>query len=333
MPLGPLARIAFAALLLWPASAQNPLPPLSGVAELPSTEAAQPPRTYAVNQAHPQASDDNPGTEAKPFKTIGNEDCVVRNCLIANNEGAGIFYEISYGLRVEDNVIVGNGFDSGAGAWGANGGVSLSSSPHCVVERNLIVGNREGFQFREQIRSTTRIDESKDRRQAIWNHDSIIRNNTLAYNQDAQIAGWFDVQDLRYWPTSMRKEMTVLFAASGAEPRDDIAAPYKAKGAEGAPGDLSLEQLNLAIENNLYAVSEGQKLVQWGCKWRPHKEYVNIEGVQRELAFEKAGRVESVVFKNVLAFDLRVAPDSPALKMGCYPKGDVPDAKLGVIQK
>jgi len=40
---------------------------------------------------------------------IGNEDCTVRNCLIAFNEDAGIFYEISYGLHAHDNVIVGNG--------------------------------------------------------------------------------------------------------------------------------------------------------------------------------------------------------------------------------
>ena len=30
---------------------------------------------------------------------IGNEKCVVRNCLIADNEDAGIFYEISFGLH------------------------------------------------------------------------------------------------------------------------------------------------------------------------------------------------------------------------------------------
>ena len=49
---------------------------------------------------------------------IGDENATVRNCLIADNEDAGIFYEISYGLNAHDNVIVGNGFASTAGRMG-----------------------------------------------------------------------------------------------------------------------------------------------------------------------------------------------------------------------
>ena len=78
---------------------------------------------------------------------IGNEDCVVRNCLIADNEDGGIFYEISYGLHAHDNVIVGNGFAATPGAWGGACGIALSSSPNCVIERNLLVGNKGGLQF------------------------------------------------------------------------------------------------------------------------------------------------------------------------------------------
>ncbi|MBU0608843.1 MAG: right-handed parallel beta-helix repeat-containing protein, partial [Armatimonadetes bacterium] len=71
---------------------------------------------------------------------IGNEYCTVRNCLIADNEDAGIFYEISYGLHAHDNVIIGNGFAVNPGAWGAQAAISLSSSPGCVIERNLMIG-------------------------------------------------------------------------------------------------------------------------------------------------------------------------------------------------
>lgn len=90
---------------------------------------------------------------------IGNEACEVRNCLIMGNEDAGIFYEISYGLYAHDNVIIGNGFADSIGAWGAQAGICLSSSPDCVIERNLLVGNREGFDFREQGRTTWRISK------------------------------------------------------------------------------------------------------------------------------------------------------------------------------
>ena len=117
---------------------------------------------------------------------IGNEACEVRNCLIANNDNAGIFYEISYGLKTHDNVIVGNGFAFTPGAWGANAGISLSSSPRCVIERNLLVGNLEGFNFREQTRTTPRLDGPQE---PVWNADQIIRHNVLAYNQAAQVWG------------------------------------------------------------------------------------------------------------------------------------------------
>ena len=102
---------------------------------------------------------------------IGNENCTVRNCLIADNEDAGIFYEISYGLHAHDNVIVGNGLADTSSAWGANAGISISSSPNCLIERNLLIGNKEGFSFREQNRSTPRIDGKKS--VPIWNHDNI----------------------------------------------------------------------------------------------------------------------------------------------------------------
>ena len=77
---------------------------------------------------------------------IGNEDCEVANCLIANNENAGIFYEISYGLHAHDNVIVGNGLAFSPRSWRRQG-VESSSSPGCRIERNLLLGNKEGFAF------------------------------------------------------------------------------------------------------------------------------------------------------------------------------------------
>jgi hypothetical protein len=138
---------------------------------------------------------------------IGNENCVVRNCLVADNEEGGIFYEISYGLRAHDNVLVGNGFGAGGGAWGVACGIALSSSPGCVIERNLFVGNKEGFNFREQGRTTPRINAPPGAPEvAVWNHDQIIRNNVFAFNRDAQVWGWFDIADERHWPACFAGE-------------------------------------------------------------------------------------------------------------------------------
>ena len=256
---------------------------------------------------------------------IGNEDCVVRNCLIADNEDAGIFYEISYGLHAHDNVIVGNGFNETPGSWGAAAAVSLSSSPGCTIERNLMVGNREGFNFREQTRKTSRIDDRNEH--WIWNHDQCIRDNVLALNCNAQVRGWFDVNDGRHWPAALQE-------ASGKEKGKaarDLAADYLARDTAGAPVGLTLEKLNLTFANNLYGAQPWQELFQWGVEWKRHRKYAKLEEVQSELKLERGSRTADLGIDNILARDFRVTANSPALKMGCYPRGDVPGVKLGIL--
>jgi hypothetical protein len=256
---------------------------------------------------------------------IGNEKCAVHHCLIADNEDAGIFYEISYGLHAHDNVIVGNGFNDTPGSWGAACGISLSSSPDCVIERNLLVGNREGLNFREQNRKTPRIDDRTE--SWIWNRDQIIRNNTMAYNRDAQVWGWFDIDDGRHWPAAMQ----TADDTTRQKPGPDRAADYHAADALGAPEGLSLEALRFRFENNLYAAHPWQGLFRWGVPWKRHKKYTKLDEVRSELKFEAGGRTSAFEFGDSLTRDFRVPADSPALKMNCYPKGEVPGVKLGAL--
>ncbi|HUV62844.1 MAG TPA: right-handed parallel beta-helix repeat-containing protein [Sedimentisphaerales bacterium] len=234
---------------------------------------------------------------------IGNEKCQVRNCLIADNENAGIFYEISYSLHAHDNVIVGNGFAFSPGAWGASAGISISSSPDCLIERNLLIGNKEGFSFREQKRSTPLIDGGSE---AVWNHHETVRNNVFAYNRDAQVWGWFDIDDQRHWPNSMQ---------------------------EGLPADLSLEALKLTFENNLYYPAAAQGLFNWGVTWKTNKKYADLDAVRRELGFERGSVVADIAFKDLSKLDFRVRADDPAIRMQCYPQGDVFSVKLGTYMK
>ncbi|OHB79829.1 MAG: hypothetical protein A2Z25_04395 [Planctomycetes bacterium RBG_16_55_9] len=233
---------------------------------------------------------------------IGNEDCTVRNCLIAFNEDSGIFYEISYGLHAHDNVIVGNGLAGTPGAWGASAGISLSSSPDCLVERNLLIGNKEGFNFREQTRSTPQIENRKS--MPVWNHDQIIRNNVIAYNRDAQTWGWFDVSDNRHWPAQQDGSDT---------------------------GGLSLEKLSLTMRENLYFAGPGSELFNWGVTWKKNERYENLLQVQEELGLEAGGKVAEPGFKDFSGMDFRVSADSPAVKMQCYPQGSIPGVQLGIL--
>ena len=236
---------------------------------------------------------------------IGNDNCTVQQCLIADNDDAGIFYEISFGLRAHDNVIMGNGFAATSGAWGAQAGISLSSSPDCVIERNLIFGNREGFSLREQTRSTPTIDNRTS--QPVWNHDQVIRNNIVAGNRDAQIWGWFDVKDERHWPARMQQ------------------------GAAGAPRDLNLEKLHLHFDNNIYFAGPAQGWFNWGTSWGRHQSYDSLEAFSGALGIDSGSRVMGLNFADPLALDFRLAPETMAQLKASYPQGPVPSVRLGSL--
>ncbi len=249
---------------------------------------------------------------------IGNEACTVRNCFIAHNENAGIFYEISYGLHAHDNVILGNGFAYTPGAWGAAAGISLSSSPDCLIERNLILGNKEGFNFREQLRTTPRLDGTTE---PVWNHDHVIRQNVFAFNRDAQVWSWFDIADERHWPRSMQ-------TANASSPR-------KRSGSSPSehPSGLCLEDLNLRFENNLYALNPGQALFNWGVTWKRNESYPTLAVLRQALAIDEGSRVTTFLIADYFGLDFRVPAESPTVHMQCYPKGNVPNVRLGTVSE
>ena len=231
-------------------------------------------------------------------------------------------------MHATDNVIVGNGLAGNGGAWGANGGISLSSSPGCVIERNLLVGNAEGLNFREQNRTTPRIDAPANTpEERIWNHDQTVRNNVMAGNLNAQMRGWFDVGDERMWPKAMQENKVA--GVEAAKPKADIALGYGAKDNVGEPKNLSLEALNLNLSNNLYAPSDAGALWAWGTEWKRHKKYENLEDVRRELKLEQGSIVAPFTFGNYLTRDFRVFANTPALGMKAYPRGEVPGVLLG----
>jgi len=170
------------------------------------------------------------------------------------------------------------------------------------VTRNLLVGNREGFNFREQSRTTPRIDHPDAKvEEPVWNHDERICNNVIAYNRDAQTRGWFDVTDQRHWPSKLQTP-----AAS-----------------------TSLETLGIVMAQNVYAREESQPLFVWGTEWRRHVTYQTILAVQAELNLEQSSEVAPIKFRSLGERDFRLPRESPAFKMNCYPRGAVPGVRLG----
>jgi parallel beta-helix repeat protein len=259
---------------------------------------------------------------------IGNTNCTVRQCLIADNEDAGIFYEISFSLHAQDNVIVGNGFAATAGAWGAQAGISLSSSPGCTIERNVIAGNREGFNFREQTRTTRTIGDRSER--PVWNHDQLIRHNLIVLNRDAQVWGWFDMKDNRHWPVS-RAPANQAEAAVIAKPGDSAGA-YAAKTSEGQPQGLTLEKLRLRLERNVYFAAPGQGWFKWGTTWARHQSYAGLSEFQSDLGIDADSQVLDPGFADVRQLDFRLRAEAMSLLKESYPRGPVPGVMLGVRQ-
>ena len=250
---------------------------------------------------------------------VGNENTTVRNCLIENNEEAGIFYEISYGLHAEDNVIVGNGFDSALVAHGANGAISLSDSPGCVIQRNLMVGNLAGFQLRESVRTTARID-NPNLEIPIWNHDETLQNNVIAYNLTYQVAYWLDIKDdYREFPLAIRSQI------------GDVSPVPSGKDKSGQPVGLSLEDLKFRFAHNLYSQNPGEKFCLWGVPWYAHKEYATLDRMRADLKLDTGSVTNTMVFAAPETMDYRVPAASLAVTMKCYPHGKVPGVTLGSL--
>ena len=264
---------------------------------------------------------------------ISNNECEIRNSLCTDNNGAGIFYEISYNLYAHDNVMFNNGLNARPGAWGANGGISLSESPGCVIERNILIGNVEGFQFRDQTRTTVPpvnetirnipVADVLKGEIAIWNHDEVIRKNVMAYNVRGQLKGWVN-RNGRMLPVSMQKTPQ---GTKPAEPKEDMSKDYQARDEKGQPVGLSLEKLNIKIDENMYWGDSYPDLLLWGDAMK----FQSLNNVRTDLNFETGGQIIDPQFADWKNLDLRVPKDSPLIKLGCYPEGDIPGVKLGII--
>lgn len=225
---------------------------------------------------------------------IGNEKSEVAHCYLADNDEAGIFYEISYGLHAHDNLIVNNAnpVERPGGSWGF-GGITLSSSEDCVIEYNTLVGNRDGVTFREQNRTTPRIDGGEQR---ILNRRHVVRNNVIAYSLGHNIAFWMDTTFFGPHP-------------GGHDKSDPIFEDPKT--------------LGFQFENNWLASLPGRPNFLYGCNWRPKSstaatpaDFTRLSGIGDNSV---VGEIE---FRNPLARDYQLSPTSPAAnqKAGVRPE-------------
>jgi hypothetical protein len=99
--------------------------------------------------------------------------------------------------------------------------------------------------------------------------------------------------------------------------------------AKGLPTGSVLADLKLNLKDNIYCPGPGQGLFNWGVTWKRHKRYLDLDPLHRELSFGRGSRLIDIGIKDFHKLDLRVSMDSPAIQMQCYPKGNIPDVRLG----
>jgi hypothetical protein len=152
--------------------------------------------------------------------------------------------------------------------------------------------------------------------------------NKLALCRDAQVWGWFDVNDGRHWPAK-----SPLGAPKGeamATKPGDLAGWHSANTRDGQPQGLTLEKLRLRFDNNIYFAAPGQGWFKWGPTWTRHKSFASLSEFQSELGIDSGGRVTDPEFADWFQLDFRLDSETMSRLQECYPRGPVPGVLLGV---
>ncbi|MCE5215725.1 right-handed parallel beta-helix repeat-containing protein, partial [bacterium] len=76
------------------------------------------------------------------------ENVLVTECVFDDNEGSGVFVEISRNITLLRNLCLRNGLRARGATW-SEAGIKIAESMDCVVAHNTCVGNKDGITFRE----------------------------------------------------------------------------------------------------------------------------------------------------------------------------------------
>ena len=227
----------------------------------------------------------------------------VTECAFQENEGSGLFVEISRDITVARNLAVGNasgaigrlGFD----AWSA-GGIQIAESENCLVAFNTCVGNKDGITFREQGPRPLKTDDFGE--VPYHNHNNVVFGNVCAFNQGYQLGLWYDNAFFGWHPAEKERHKTEdAYNAFLKTIPDRIYDPTKQ---------------GLVIDRNLYFASDDKPLVLYGVPWRPrHLEFRDIKAFAEATGFDSHSQSGDPLFVNTRAGDYRFRPASPVWKM------------------
>ncbi|HEY3840087.1 MAG TPA: right-handed parallel beta-helix repeat-containing protein, partial [Bryobacteraceae bacterium] len=205
---------------------------------------------------------------------IDNRDELVENSYAADNNGAGIFIEISESAVVRKNTCVRNGLKDEPGAWNG-GGILLGEAMHCIVEDNICFGNRNGIEVRQQGVRSLEPDPAHGRPQEkrYYSDGHIFRGNVAAFNKEWQFAVYGD---------------NAFFGAKKQTTPEELAL-------------FDPDQRGWQAGNNTYYAAPGEGLILWGAKWLPkHQEYSDLKKFTADHHLDATSKVEEPRIPNPL---------------------------------
>ncbi len=220
---------------------------------------------------------------------IDNRDGLIERSYAAENNGAGIFAEISETITIRNNLAMRNGLKNEPGAW-CNAGILLGEAMRCVVEHNISVGNRHGIEVRQQRIRELEPDPKRDRAELkrYYSEGHVFRNNIAAFNQEYQFALFGD---------------NAFFGAKKEVPQSDLEL-------------MNPDKRGWHAENNLYFAPPGAGLVLWGAKWLPkHQEFSDLDTFRSQHELEQGSVAADPLFVNWLAGNLNLQPQSPSKRL------------------
>jgi hypothetical protein len=227
------------------------------------------------------------------FDTDNRNELIEQN-YAAENNGMGIFVEISETAIVRNNLCVRNGLKDERGDWG-HAGITIGESMRCIVEHNVCVGNRIGIEVRQiPIRSVGPSQREDRPEEKLYYSDQLIfSNNISAYNRDWQFALFGD---------------NVFF---GAKPH---AKP------EGPVQDLQLldpDRRSWHAGDNLYYAMPGEGFILWGAKWlEKHAEFSDLATYEAQHHLEQGSVAADPLFVDWERGNFDLQPTSPAKGIG-----------------
>ena len=108
----------------------------------------------------------------------GVANATATNNRVHDNDGEGIFFEISQGAEISGNAVWSNGFYSSG--WGYGAGITISSSDRALVHDNTVAWNARGISVISQDRGPLPHD------------GNVVHDNVVISSSGTRIAGWYD---------------------------------------------------------------------------------------------------------------------------------------------